>query len=212
MLSAPDPSRGPSEQMVYILRSSSGFFVLGSNPGPVLSGQPCSMAVKFLKRKFLHNLSPRVDDHIDKMEEDLRELNDEAEIVKENIKFLMTKKVKTLGKIEKLKVKGDSKDSKDIMENLFNRSCGKKISMGELHQSGSNLEVIASHYKEIEHRDNSISECEEDLVILQEEIEDYWNMIVYGEEASDLLSDGKFPIVPHSSVEDNWMTRIGFEM
>ena len=117
--------------MVYILRSSSGFFVLGSNPGPVLSGQPCSMAVKFLKRKFLLNLSPRVEDHINKMEEDLRELNDEAEIVKENIKFLMTKKVKTLGKIEKLKVKGDSKD---IMENLFNRSCGKKISM--LHKSG----------------------------------------------------------------------------
>ena len=59
--------------MVYILRSSSGFFVLGSNPGPVLSGQPCSMAVKFLKRKFLLNLSPPVDDHIDKIEEDLCE-------------------------------------------------------------------------------------------------------------------------------------------
>ena len=62
----------------------------------------------------------------------------------------MTKKVVTQGKIDKLKVKGrDSKDSKDIMENLFNRSCGKKISM--LHKSRKNLEVIASHYKEIEH-------------------------------------------------------------
>ena len=51
------------------------------------------------------------------------------------------------------------------------------------------------------------------MVILQEEIEDYRKMIVYGEEASDLLLDGKFPTVPASgSVEDNWMTRIGFEM
>jgi len=188
--------------MVYILRSSSG-----SNPGPVLSGQPCSMAVKFIKRKFLLNLSYRVDDHIDKMEEDLCDLNDEAEVAKENIKFQMTKKVVTQGKIDKLKVKGrDSKDSKDIMANLFNRSCGKKISMGELHQTGNNLKDVASHYKEIKNRDNSISEYEKDLVIIQEEIEGYQYMIFYGEEASELLSDGKFPI------EDNWMTRIGFEM
>ena len=193
--------------MVYILRSSSGFFVLGSNPGPVLSGQPCSMAVKFIKRKFLLNLSYRVDDHIDKMEEDLCDLNDEAEVAKENIKFQMTKKVVTQGKIDKLKVKGrDSKDSKDIMANLFNRSCGKKISMGELHQTGNNLKDVASHYKEIKNRDNSISEYEKDLVIIQEEIEGYQYMIFYGEEASELLSDGKFPM------EDNWMTRIGFEM
>ena len=188
--------------MVYILRSSSG-----SNPGLVLSGQPCSMAVKFIKRKFLLNLSYRVDDHIDKMEEDLCDLNDEAEVAKENIKFQMTKKVVTQGKIDKLKVKGrDSKDSKDIMANLFNRSCGKKISMGELHQTGNNLKDVASHYKEIKNRDNSISEYEKDLVIIQEEIEGYQYMIFYGEEASELLSDGKFPI------EDNWMTRIGFEM
>jgi len=87
--------------MVCILHSSSG-----SNPGLVLSGQPCSMAVKFIKRKFLLNLSYRVDDHIDKMEEDLCDLNDEAEVAKENIKFQMTKKVVTQGKIDKLKVKG----------------------------------------------------------------------------------------------------------
>ena len=78
---------------------------------------------------------------------------------------------------------------------MFDRSRGKKISTGKLCKSGSSLEFIENHYKEIENKNTSIADCEEELESLQGDFEEYRNSIEYGEEVSDQLSDRKFPVV-----------------